>query len=330
MFGFDIDTIKVHIGWRDLDNYDFKFLHNLVNEIITVKSGYYTNWFEGKYKGFKITFFEGKGITISGSFSNYYVGFNNILSPYLLKKAVDKLGLELNLNLHNSELRRCDLAYNEKPYLPVKQYTHHLFTYMTRFDRLEQVDGVRFENKTKTFAIYNKTLQLLEKKGIEIDDCLRFELRLLRNVSQVFGIKKMKLSDLYKPEVYSTLLSLFYKYYSNIQKQTISIDRESEFITPKIFNEILMKFGIEGYGGDKVAYRLIDQLDKEGRFKNAIDKSRCRNTIKKLSSNTNQSTIHPLAQELNLKIEEAFNNEILKIEKWMKTTNLSTQEKIYQ
>lgn len=316
MFGFDIDTIKLHFGWDELLDFDFERLSQILDDVIQVKKGYYKGWNEGQYKNFRITFSKNKGITITGSISNYFVGYVKVLEYKDLERAIERLGRELQLNLHSAKIYRIDLALNIKPNHPVHQYTHHLFTRLSKFERIEKADGLTFQTKTsrknkiptKAFVFYNKTEQLYVKKHITTSDCLRFEFRLFRNVSQALEVKDIRVKDLYNNQTFLKLLDSFYDLYSKIEKQIVLLnpELEDEFITPKMFLNILAGKGLEYLGGEKEAYRVIDQLNTQGRFKNPTDKSRCIGLIKKLLNNNSYSKIHPLAEEIYLKIEAEY------------------------
>lgn len=323
MFGYDLDTVKLHIGWNNLMNYNFEILRKILRNVTMVRKGYYMGWYEGEYKNFKITFCENKGITIIGSLSNYYVGCMRNLEFFQYQEAVEKLGKELHLDLHNAKIRRIDLALNIHTYRPTNYYTNHLFIDLSRFERLEKVEGVLFQTKinkktnlpAKAFAIYNKTKHLKDKKGLDTRNCLRFEFRLFTNVSKVLGIKTIRMKDIYSPHIFLRLVEVFQKHYGGIKKQTISGSLSSECITPTFFKNYFLKMGIESLGGDKEAYKLIEQFNSQGKFKNPTDKTRCKDMIRNLSADTSVSILHPLAAELNSKVESEYiqlKNKLLK------------------
>ena len=321
MLGFTIDSIKLFIDWEELSGFDFNaFKEKLKN--IKIKKKYHENtsnyavWTEGFFKNFKVNYSEGQGIYLSGSISNYYKGYSALLEYPELKIAVEKLGSELALFLHNAKLYRVDIALNIQTDKPVKQYSHYLFTDLSKYKRLEQDKGVLFKSISNSFSIYNKTLQLWEKKEIKIHNVLRLEFRLLKNVSNFFGIKEMTINDLYNSHTFLKLLCGFQNIYDRIEKLRVPIDyTELKSITPKIQNQWLKKGNIiDIYGGEAEIYRLIEQADLEGKFKNANDKSRCRKDIRELSKNELITIPHPLA----LEISEKINLEIEKLKKRIK------------
>ena len=187
---------------------------------------------------------------------------------------------------------------------PIEQYSRYLFSDLSRFRRLEQDKGVLFKTGNTEFCIYNKSLLLWEKKGIKVPNALRLEFRLMRNVSDFFGIKEMKISNLYDSNTFLKLLYGFQDLYDRIEKLRVPIDySELEFINPKIQSQWLkLNNVIEGYGGVSGMYRQIEQADLDGKFKNPIDKSRCRKDIRELVNNELITKPHPLVLEISEKI----------------------------
>lgn len=309
MIGFTIDSIKLFLSWEELYGFDFQSLEEKFTKIKKRKKYYrnssqYTVWTEGFYKNFKISYSEEQGIYLSGSISNFYKGYKALLKYSELKQAVEKLGSELGLYLHDARLYRIDIPVTIQTDKPVEQYSRYLFSDLSRFRRLEQHKGVLFKTVNIEFFIYNKSLQLWDKKGIRIPNALRLELRLLKNVSDYFGIKEMKISDLYHINTFLKLLNGFQDLYDRIEKLRVPKDySELESITPKIQSRWLkLNNAIENYGGVAGMYRQIEQADLEKKFKNPNDKSRCRKDIRGLFNNELITKPHPLTLEISEKI----------------------------
>ncbi|MFJ1474637.1 phage/plasmid replication protein [Capnocytophaga cynodegmi] len=295
MLGFTIDSIRLFVRPEMLYDFDSSSLNF---------TPIHKNWKEGFYKNFKIKFDKDKGMYLSGSISNYYKGSISLIDYSELKLAIESLSNELKINLHEAKLYRVDLALNIETDKPINQYSHLLFTDLPHFKRLEQKDGVRFETNSKVIAIYNKKQELLEKRKIDVHkDVLRIEFRITKNLSNVFKINKMKMKDLYNPFVYKVLIQTFYKYYHKIKKQ-VFIEKDNileDYITPKTFYKYLIE-KILSYTCEKDLYRQIDQWDNEKRFKNPMDKSRCRKIIADNLKDSKTAKINPLAEEVNKKV----------------------------
>lgn len=313
MLGFTIDSINLFVSWEQLTNFDFNNFTELINAK-KITNGKYKEWSEGNYKNFYIKFNEDFGIYIMGSISVFFAGNISLLEYNQLEKAIEKLGYDLSLELHLARLYRVDLALNIITDFPVNHYTYTLFTDLPRFKRLEQDEGVLFKTTETAFSIYNKKQQLIDKKKIEIsENLLRLEFRILKNVSKKLLIKKMKIRDLYNPATYKLLVSKYLMYYREIKKQTVLVDLdEMKNITPTSFTNILKRNSIENtFKGEYAAYKFIEQADKEGKFKTANDKSRCKKIIDNFSKDKSISKLHPLVEEINIKVESAC-DEILK------------------
>ena len=233
-------------------------------------------------------------------------------------KAIEKLGNSLGINLHSARLYRVDLALNIETNNPVSQYSNTLFTYLAHFIRLEQDNGVRFETKNKVIAIYNKTKELWEKKQIKIhQQILRIEFRVLKKTFDVFKIKEMKVEHLYQSSVYLLLVDTFFKYYQKIKKQhIISAEVNAKYITPTVFKSLLMNKGIElHFQTEEEAYTKIEEWSREGKFKNPMDKSRCKKIITGAFKNPKNTEIHPLVKEINSKVESNCRHTIEELRK---------------
>ena len=313
MLGFTIDTIGIFAKAELIANFNSQELG-----LTIIRRGKFKSWEEGYYKNFRIKYHRDYGIYFSGSISNYYKGHTSILQYDELYKAIEKLGNSLGINLHSARLYRVDLALNIETNNPVSQYSNTLFTYLAHFIRLEQDNGVRFETKNKVIAIYNKTKELWEKKQIKIhQQILRIEFRVLKKTFDVFKIKEMKVEHLYQSSVYLLLVDTFFKYYQKIKKQhIISAEVNAKYITPTVFKSLLMNKGIElHFQTEEEAYTKIEEWSREGKFKNPMDKSRCKKIITGAFKNPKNTEIHPLVKEINSKVESNCKHTIEELRK---------------
>lgn len=318
--GFTIDTIKLFINWEKLEGFDYNRLKKIIKSLKNWKNDNKT-WYEGRYENFQIRFSEGVGIFITGSISNYYCGAKYLLLLTKLKLAIEKLGCELGIShIDSARLYRIDLALNIQTDYPIEQYSHRLFTDLKNFKKLEQDDGVRFENRAKkrknkslVFAIYNKGCDLQERKNIDNDfNILRLELRLLKKVSKILGIKGLEIKHLYQHENIKKLVNLFDEFYFKIKKQTIPKDYdEIKHFTPTILKNYIQSLKLQTIGGESNIYKVIEQADLDRKFKTRNDKSRCRKYIEELSNNEFVSKQHPLVDEIDEKVKKSIDNIII-------------------
>lgn len=315
--GFTIDTIKLFINWEKLENFDYNIFKTFIKGIKSWKNDNRT-WYEGRYKNFHISFSEGVGIYITGSISNYYCGAKYLLLLTKFRLAIEKLGCELGIShIVSARLYRIDLALNIQTDYPIEQYSHRLFTDLKNFKKLEQDDGVRFENRAKkrknksiVFAIYNKGCDLKERKNIDNDfNILRLELRLLKKVSKILGIKEVEVKHLYQYENIMKLVNLFDEFYFKIKKQSFPKDYvEIKCFNPTIRKDYIQSLILEKIGGESIMYRMIEQADLDGKFKTSQNKWKCRKYVEKLSKNEFVSKQHPLVDEINEKVKKSIDN----------------------
>lgn len=265
----------------------------------------------GKFKGFELEIND-YALTIIGSPSNYYMGKTKTLPYSKFRLAIEKLGVELDLNLHNSRLYRVDINWNCITELPIESYTQNLFLDLSRFKRIERDLGVLFFTKSKAIDIYNKTM-FLEDKKIEsnIENWLRIEFRVLKDVKKILGISYVE--DLYNPSNYKNLLSEFNMHYQNIKKQIVANNDISALISLKEYRKLQVLRGIEQNGGLTNSYREIDQLSKMKVITCPNKKYRFRKELRTLAENPIISKTHPLIKELNKQFSLDIKLEIEKI-----------------
>lgn len=307
---FEIDTVRLFIPNYELSDKHLKYLLGLIN--VQQNAGTSKGTYRGTYKGFRIRIKYNTHlnkhlcrITITGSLSNYFMGYEKSLPYSQIREAVNKLSNELRLNLDEAFLYRVDVNLTFKTDEKVSKYTHHLFTDLSRFKRFEKDDGVIFQTKSKALVFYNKSKQLRDIKEIEVENLYRIEFRILRGVKKEIGVEKLK--DLYSIENYFKLLDLFCKYMNQVKLQYIPKEIKS-FKGVKSFIGYIMLKGIEAIGYSEI-YKFIEQLSNEKVFSYANQKYRLRRKITELLSNKQLNRINPLAEEVIQKFLAEYKKE---------------------
>lgn len=310
MKGFSIDTIVMYIGIDYLVDFNFNDFNLLINAS-PKRSGKFKDGCEGRYKNFHIIYSSWQGIYISGSISNFYVGNSTKIAHSQIEQAISELSYELGINLHTARLFRVDIALDLILNHKKLKYSNNLFTDLSRFKRFEKDEGLLFSSRAEAICIYDKKTELKKKHKIIIeDDVIRIEHRFLKNLKKSLSIENMVVEDLYSLETYMLIISKFKKRYDSIKKQTViqGIDN-MEQISPSEFKQYLNRNSIENiYGSESNAYNHIEQYARDGKFKNANDKCRCRKIIKDYSTNKSASIIHPMAKLINHKVEKAYDS----------------------
>jgi hypothetical protein len=306
---FELDTVRIKVDRCEVTEEYRNYLINLTNSIEKRK-----NVYEGRYKNFYISFNDFH-ITLIGSFSNYFVGIDQLLPFDELPKAVSQLSYELGLDLKNARIYRADINFNIFDDLYINNILKYLFVDLSRFKRLEQdYDGVRFQTETNSLALcfYLKTKELIKKGKINPRLWYRIEYRINRDVKRRLGIKYVK--DLYDPNNYINLIELLINRYFQVQKQKTSKDLFDNTDSKMKYEDYVFLKGLESIGGLEQSNRDIQQLDKSGYFKYPKKKTRLRSKIKSIAQNNINTATHPVIKNLYDSILGAYEIELYKLE----------------
>ncbi len=296
---FEIDNVRIFISYELYLPYVKDFLIHL-SEAKPHKNKYY-----GQYKVFKVKITD-TGITISGSLSNYYAGKTGILHYNLLKPAIAKLGEELKLDLLKARLYRVDINWNVITNRPVEIYNKKLFLELSRFKRVEQVDGVRFQTLQKSLVIYNKSLELKDKKcKAEIaENWLRVEFKIFKDVKDIAGLTWVE--DLMNPSAFLILMEMLKYYYFKVERKKTSITHLKDLNNSKDYYDLLMLQGCEARGGVDAVFQEVEDLMTIGVLNNRKQKYELKKKIKGLLRFQIDSTKNPLIKELDTKFLSNF------------------------
>lgn len=307
---FEIDTVGLFLDLDKLGGTDINTL------LLKIEAKPFRGGYKGRYKDFTITIYE-TGVSIYGSFSNYFVGLTRVLSFSDLKDAVGQLEKELNLNLQEAKLNRVDVNWNVCTAKPVEAYNKFLFLDLSRFTRLEMAAGVHFQTGSKVLTIYNKTAQLKAKK-IKVEDIplnwLRVEFRIMNSVKKRLGAVYLK--DLFIPKNILLLLDQLRKYYYKVQKRTEPLFSTGVVKNQQDYLDMLQRQGCEARGGIDMIFKDIEHMDSRKVFKSRNQKCRLRNKLKELLQKKNVTILNPLVEELNKKFEMDYQNEVLRLSHW--------------
>ena len=163
-----------------------------------------------------------------GSLSKYYLGDNiQTLSMGDTERAIDDLSDALHLNLVKSELIRVDVANNILTRYPEHNYFKYLGD-LKHFKRLEQPNGIYYNNHQKDLLFYGKLKEQKDKRNkvpdwLDDKHMLRYELRLKNRInSQMKGV--VTIDKLYEEEFYMALLDKYIEEYLKISKQRYIIN----------------------------------------------------------------------------------------------------------
>jgi len=193
-------------------------------------------------------------IIIHGSLPKYFKSENIVeLTFPQVKEAIVKLENETGINLKSAIVKyiECGMSIitKEQPAEYMK-----LFGYPARYTRHEYatitgVETVTYSTQTGSyqFSMYNKILEVQRKKKQSIPtllnghNILRLEYKIVRRRGIQYKFKKdLTTYDLFDPDVYQKLQSLFVEAYQAIPKfgQQYNIETKGK-VTPKIFIELV-------------------------------------------------------------------------------------------
>jgi len=174
-------------------------------------------------------------IIIEGSLAKF-CNKNNIqnFNWRMLKSTINLLSYELGLPLENGRISRIDVGVNIALNQNVPLYLIELM-FLEHYQRISKNETtLRFENNSHRvqLLLYDKLNWFEKKKKKEhlIDDIkhyttaknlIRVELQIQHRVSQIMGVKDVKVSDLYDPDFCKLLMKKWLHLYQSIFKESI-------------------------------------------------------------------------------------------------------------
>ncbi len=259
----------------------------------------------------KIKISESRVKFYDSSICKYYLGDNfKTLSKGDTKRAIEKLSDTLHLPFHLANVTRIDFAqnlimrYDEKtyyPYLGEAQY----------YNRLEQNNGLYYNNQKRQLLFYGKEHEQKEKKQsipelYQNQNVLRFEMRFKKQLRKQFNRPEVIASLLYDEVFYSDLVKRWRNEYLAIQKINSKLLGMNPTGSKKEFIENLALFSVLEFGQSKVLHK-VKEWQKQGLIskKQAYD---LRVATKQLSKIKVDEKGNDLITELDKKIKEVAYN----------------------
>lgn len=213
-------------------------------------------WYSGKCGNYAVNLYS-YGVLFVGSLAKYYFGDNlHTLTHRTLKEAVNMLSDKLHIPMNDANINRMDIA----AILPMKYPINRYYPYLgakAHFKRYEAYsDTLYYKTQKKWLAFYDKTKEALIS-GVNIPECLqganllRYELRFEnRCKKQLDG--KNKVSDLFKPDFYKSLVKNWLNEFKTIQKNNINTIDMENIKTPKDAINLYICEALQMYGQTKM------------------------------------------------------------------------------
>nr|WP_321408082.1 phage/plasmid replication protein [uncultured Carboxylicivirga sp.] len=242
------------------------------------------------------------------SICKYYLDQNfKTLSKGDIRRAIEKLSDSLHLPFNLANVTRIDLAQNM-----IMQYEEHLYyPYLGTapyYNRLEQNNGLYYQNNKRTKLFYGKVHeQKIKKKQIpELyrgKNVLRFELRFIERLREQLKQPQITAELLYNESFYINLVKRWRDEYLSIQKINSKLRNMKPTGSTKELIEHMALIQLLEHGQPHVL-----AIIKEWQEQKLITKKQAqdhRNKIKKLASQKADDKGNELINELTRKVKEA-------------------------
>ncbi|WP_345007275.1 phage/plasmid replication domain-containing protein [Snuella lapsa] len=250
-------------------------------------------------------------LSFNGSLPKFYHGNNLIhLDWSTTKDAIQELSDNLNVDISKAVLTRVDFGVN----IPLN---HHVYEYtesLLAFPRLVTMrfrDSVTFFNKidSRNFIFYDKVKELNKRRGRTEnnlpynlkENILRYEIQLKKNLKIRFGIKKVRVKDLFRDTVQNKLVDYWFKGYEKVEKMALGTDPDYMLKEYNGLQKYMSYHGLERLGYDRVIGKISEQNFE---VKNSrVKRSKMRGSIKKLLKEVEENGLDKgILDELNNKI----------------------------
>jgi len=302
----NLDMILKKENCRDID-----FIQ-LVPQYLTIVTSQGVSQFGEYITGYsdslKVSISDNRVKVSESSICKYYLGDNfKTLTRGDYKKAIEKLSDNLHLPFHLADITRIDIANNLLMKFDEKIYFTHLGE-LPYYNRLEQNNGLYYNNKLRQIVFYGKVHEQKIKKQIIPElyknrNVLRYEIRFRKRLKEQFKRSEITAGLLYDEVFYNDLVSRWKNEYLAIQKINSKLMSIKPTGSTKEFIDNMALLQVLELGQPKIL-----SIIKEWHCKGDITKEeakRLRDKIKLLSKITIDEKENELINELNQKIKEA-------------------------
>lgn len=264
-----------------------------------------SHYIKGNILNLSITISNSK-LKVKGSLCKSYHGNNlNSMTRSQIESHLKNLSKELELPLLDADVTRIDIAscftVNNKP----ESYFDILGDGGV-YKRGKFKDSLYYQTTNKEMVFYNKRKEINSQHKlvkVERKNLLRYELRLIDDLTSQFNMASVKVKDLYEVEFFNNMVELYVNEYK------------------KIYKNRLLTSTVNNLTGNEGIYYLTSALIKQhnedvlqaltktifDKFKSSTERYRFKQKLKNLKHLAIESE---LVTELNDKIAEAKNNSL--------------------
>lgn len=263
----------------------------------------------GGFKNYKVSVKE-QGVFMTGSICKYFLNDNmQTLDRKKTSEAFTMLSDELHLPINEAKVTRVDVAENLLMNFEVPFYFSFLGN-ARYFNRLEQNNGVNYRNGKREMLFYGK-LHEQNLKSVTIPELLkgknvlRYELRFKKQPHRLLNLPELKTSTLYEEKCYIDILTRWKDGYFTIHKHRLPNFDLTTLNNMKEFEKQIFLHGIKSLGGEPAMMQMIEQANRQGIFKNKMQKKRARDKVKNICSTPLLTFESNAITELDKKVKEA-------------------------
>lgn len=302
------DTVYFYLLQQDFPGTNFIRETSKHISIVSESNSKFGKYIVGNYRGYKVVINRSKISFSNCSLARFMFGNNlKTLTRGTTKEAIMKMQDELRLPMKEANITRLDIAQH----LPMKHIPSLYMPLLGEcqyYTRLEQPNGINYQNTKRVKTFYNKTLEQQDKNKAlpEIYSnakLLRYELRFVSRLPQQFNMPKVNLSLLYSEDFYYMAVRKWRQEYLDIKKLSVNTNSLIATGSSKCLIEQLAAHTVINNGQD----RLLKTI-KEWQEFGAISKKQAfdlRKSVQKLTVASDKQSSNYLIQELDRKIKEA-------------------------
>ena len=302
------DTVKLSFTEEYLTDFMIKNLKKLIEIKLVMQDK--EGWIIviGSYKGLKIKIKEGIGVWIEGSLPKFFLKTNQAtLTRFQAEKAFRQLEIELGLPIMQAKVNRLDIAENIITKEPASMY-FDMLREARYFSRLEQKNGVYYQNSNRTMCFYEKLVEL-RKNGEAVcplwlgKNILRYELRFLKHQALANYLKV----DFVTVETlivrYPDLVMCWVNSFNAIRKELHIKYQTAGIKLDKSFMNQIKIMGINSLGGLDAVFKMIESAKKLQTLKYQNQSSNLKAQLRKIMQSPSTFIKSMNIEELENKIK---------------------------
>lgn len=311
-----VDTLSLHLPVEYVSSTTAAALADcLTKEVADTATG--AVWQGGHLANLRVSVGE-SGLNLVGSLPLWLYGQNvQTVCRRDLLQAIERLNTAIGADMGKAEVRRVDVSatlqmrHAPLAYLQLLGAAPHFVRIATAATTVEYRRG---KQQTQVLVFYDKAEEVRAKgKGnlpapyAAVGNCLRCELRLMRQPAKQVGMDSLTLGQLADKDIFRRLVALWKDSYFAISKTYKTTDM-AIIKTPKDAVEYLLATLLAEAGGAARVDSFLADLKARSTFCNRQDYTRLKSTLKSLQNKyANRADAR---ENLGRELDEAIYNEV--------------------